>query len=473
MKISTSISLACLGLGLLGSPAAHASSCMVDANKTPFATPGTLDLRLAPEHDPRADSMSAGFVAGPDAIRFVRFPNAFGPDPELATVALHGRLRDYLGSLSMDFKFTWTWRDVIEVADGTRRYTLSRKELAAYPSLLQRFRSARPTFDRIELTMKATPSNPTRFMEHDTIALTLPHSHLVIGGDGEVPPSAPAILPQWRDRMTISAPGSNRERPEADMARRWAEYGTAYCPFVKIVGLKVPRAELLTIARLLEEYKAKDKALEQEFGLLKEGLGKTPVAAYTRSDDGARPVEPPAFSAEIVKEMKKGVALRSRGRIVWQSTDHDGISPLDAGGRYFVVYRQRMQQIVNARGVVQSVDGVTRFNSIDKNARPGQHRLAVYDAGGPPSYETKKDYTSRRVMTDSEFSTFRSNDGDGNCRKSSTKPGEVSFHFGSRTYYHQGRQYWVDERIGLLRRESAWFPGGSAPSQVGRRICDG
>jgi hypothetical protein len=473
MKFSTSISLACLGLGLFASSVAHAS-CMVEGNKTPFSSPGILDLKLAPEHEPRADSMSAGFAAGPDAIRFLRFPNAFGADREIATAALQGRLRDHLGSLSMDFKFIWTWRDVIEVNDGPKRYVLSRKELAAYPSLLQRFQSTRPTFDRIELTLKAIPSNPTLFMEQDTITLTLPHGHLVIGGDGEVPPSSPSIPPQWRDRMTMSAPGTQRERPEADMARRWAEYGTARCPFVKIVGLKVPRAELLGIAKLLEEYKAKDKSLEQEFALLKDGLGKTPVAPYTRSDEGARPVEPPAFSAEIVKGLKQGVALSSRGRTVWQSSEHHGISPLDPGGRYFVVWRQRMRQIVNARGVVQSVDGVSRFNGVDKDANTGQYRLSVYDAGGSPAYETRKHYTSGAgVMNDSEFSRFRSRDGDGNCRKSNTKPGELSFHLGSREYYYKGKQYWVDERMRLLRREDAWFRDGSPRSQVGERICDG
>lgn len=464
-----------LGLGLAAqvSVCAAATVCAANSQQHPFTAPGKLELLIAPAHEPRPDSLSAGFVAGPDTNTFVRFPNPFGPDGEVASVALQGVVRDHLGGLSMDFKFRFTWRDAIRVNDGPKGYSFSRKELAAYPSLLRRFQSAHPTFDHIELSFHAKPRTAVQFMEQNRIEMTLPENHFLYGLEGEWPASSPSIPPKWGDRMTMFGSPNSRVMAEEEVVKRWSELASVHCAFVKVVGLKIPRAEFLAIAKLLEAYQKGDKELEKEYAVLTEGLGKTSVPAYTRQDDGARPIEPPNFSAEIVKGLKKGVALSSRGRTVWQSADYHGIRPLGADGRFFVVFHAKGQRIVNARGVVQAFDGTDTFNQVSPGDRPGQHKLARYDENGSPVFQTHKDYTSfPNGLTDAQFRELRSRDGDGRCRASSLKSGEVGIHLGRRLAFVRGRQYVVDERAKLLESREAYYTVSDRRPDNNRKICN-
>lgn len=463
-----------LGLALLAGNAHAQAVCKAD--RLPFTAPGDLSLDLSPHGQYRPGSLGVEFGAGPDAVTFIRFPDPHGPDKELATVGLQGRAWDLLGSFAMDFKFTWRYTDVVMVPEGHKQWFISRKELAAYPSLMERFRNARPSFDRIEVSMSGVSSKRLNELERHALRITLPHSHLVVDAEDATPPSAPAVLPHWLDRLSIGDSPYQKKAREDEMAARWGQLESVTCKdfFVKIVGLKIPRAELLRIAKLLDEYKAKDKELDKEFALLKDGLGKAAVPAYARNDELARPVEPPVLGAEIVKGLKQGVALQSRGRVVWQSSEYGGIQPLDKAGRFFTVWAKGRTLIVNARGVVQVVDGERSFQRVSAGARAGEYLAELYDPKASPDFVTDKSYSGAPgTLTASEMASFRAKDGNGRCKTyDNIKPGQLFFTGTSRSQYVKGRQLVMDERMKLTRREEAYFRTGSPGSEVGRRICD-
>lgn len=421
-------------------------------------------------------------------------PPAQRQSPNLKSAAL--RLRAW-ASPAGDFfatrEFVWELNDTV-LTGSTPRKTVAVSKLAKYPSLLRRMQNLRPTrVDAVidlKLRNQACMDKDALNCQAGRLYFRFAHQSVHVPASRSMETIAPPASPtDWRRQVSTDPDprtrfGEQDRSSVEDMRKLMARpvyLGDGVAHQQRLVDLKLewPLAEIDKIIELYERYEKEDKKLEDDFALIQPAYKPAGLPApYAKSDELATPYEEEIKTAEAFAD-KQGVGLRAKGRVVMQSAEHQAGTKLDAEGRYWVFQRKAApykKQVYDARGKLLSVAGEDSFDFVLPGGRSGSYRLALVDFTRTPAYATVKDYYRNgpgQVMSLIEFQSFRTRDGDGKCRESSLKAGQVGIHLGQRSNIYRGRLIEVDERFTLVGERAGYFPNGRPRAEVGQRICDG
>lgn len=413
------------------------------------------------------------------------------PNLKSATLRYRAWATPVIRDLFSTAEFAWEMNEV--VTGSTPRKTIAASKLEKYPSLLKRLQALRPrkveALISVGLRSVRSPNMPSKEKSREeTVYFRIAHGDLLIGPSRTMPVPAPPLWPSdWRTALSMDPDVRTRftatDRSSIDALRSLVLDAEALTdvPGEQRVTLKIewPLAEIDEIIELYEKYEREGKKIDDDFAALKPDFKPPAPPPYNKGGELAKPYEEEIKTAELFADKSQGVGLRAKGKEVMRSTAHYPGSKLGSDDRFFVFPLQgagRLLQVFDARGKVVTLNGLDRFVHVAPGPRPGTYRLGMADFAGQPRLVTQKDYSSKgapSVMSQAEFSSFSSRDGDGQCRTSGGRVGEVSFHTGYRRQLYRGRLLTVDSRFQLLSDEAGYFANGSPPSQVGRSICDG
>jgi hypothetical protein len=468
---------ACLMAALLAA-ALPVQACRLDGLSVPFEAPGKVSVFMSTDYSgERAGELPADFFGNGG----LRLPDVEGGAratgiPQVASLAISGRLYPVLGSLAVAFGVTWTYgaHGVSTTLDGKPFY-LSRKALEPYPDLLARLQAARIDFDQVQVRFTADIATPDgKGIQHEGLTVTLPRATFIVPNEGEGPFAAAAEPDRWSDRLQLTRPGLDHKGyvSEEELPALWNRVVALRCASVTFTNLRVPHREFERIAQLLVQNQGQDAKLARDTAMLQEGLGKDAPAPYAGKGEMAKPFAIPVTTAEGFRT-SHGVGLKKDGKTLWESGDYASIDRIDKEGRLHRVFLKnadRRFRIVDARGRVQQVAGVSDFSYLDTSGLDkGTLRVGIRD-GSTFAFETRKSYGGRPIIMESELQAFRAADGDGRCRIS-RGGGGLSIRTDFRIQYTRGTIHTVSDRLKLVRSETAYFPAGTARDSVGDTIC--
>jgi hypothetical protein len=462
-------------LGLAAMAAQSVASCPDPSPAVRVTNPGEFSVVFGTQSLGKPNELPAEFWArweGGLTAQRIPHPGKRHAAAEVNGMQVQGRIYPVLSSAALDFGLSWSYADTVETRLDGKPYYLSRKELQDFPDLLARFKAARIRFDKVVIDMVAdVPGGGMTLRTPFTV--TLPYTHFFVPNEGEPAISGPASPDRWTERIQLAAPGEKGWLSEEDLPAQWKKITAVRCASVTVWGLRTPQHEFEAIAKALEEAKKDTAKRDKDYAVLKDGLGKAVPPAYTRGGELGKPFAIPITTAEGFRT-KDGVGLKKDGKTLWESGDYDGISRVDKEGRFHRVSLKigRKFRIVDARGRVQKIGGVTDFTVLDTSQmEQGRLRLGAYQP--TPAFETKKARMWGPVLTAAELDAFLSSDGDGSCRKSGGKEGVLEITAKSRHRYAKGTLYTVDLRMKPIKAgEEAYFSYESVRGRAGDRYCE-
>ncbi len=463
--------------------AASSYSCSPLAATTPFRSTGLLDVSLhsgLATLDENKQQVYAPMYAS-EGVLSQPLPNLPGQTASLlwplAEISVMGKWWNLIGEFAANPGIAWRYRDHFAVlGDDKKRYEISRQALSAYPDLLKRFQAAKPEFDRIEIRADAVYDDAGG-SPSATVALRVHANDVLVPNEGSSPYMVPMSPAKWEDRLALG------NVIESELPQAWSRLRGVRCPIVTFYGLRLPRAELVSIAKELKAYQDEDARAEKLLGMTKADY-RPPQATkpYQGSAEMSQPFIPEVKTAEIVREGTK-VGLRPRGLsaasaqgpVIYPAGDFVGARPLDAHGKFFVFTTTAKQaSIVAANGRVISVAGLSSFHSIDEEEK--EQRISFYPENHRSSsaiYRTKAWYSSRGAfdaMSERGFEDFKSRDVMPPCPKYKGN-GVMIARSLSRFDMHRTRRVVTDYALKIVEDGPVILPGEGYGTQRGDKTC--
>lgn len=366
---------------------------------------------------------------------------------------------DTAGGLTLKAGLRWSYARFIPVRDARgKQYTIDQDKLASqFPSLLRRLNALTPEVSGVEVSFDGHPVND--FGKKD-VRVRLPGTLIVLGAPGGAPELGTAVMPDWSS-LTI-------DRKSADV-QAWRALNGASCPNVVLQGLRLPVEELVEIAKLQEKYEQEGGKLDKEFALLDQGLGKAAPAPYARGGELGKPYEAQPRDVEGVRT-KDGIALKSRGKTVFESRDYYAIDPIGKGNRHFKVRPRNGQgvEILDQRGTRVAVAGETRFHEVETDAKTNEVYLHKVDMKAPHAFESAKAYFGLSFrLTEDELRSLRATDADGRCKRYDHVPaGGLIISGTRRVAYVQGTRVQLDSRMQPVRSQTMYYQTSEGTSRL-------
>lgn len=279
-----------------------------------------------------------------------------------------------------NYNFQWTTSGKYYVyQEGGAGYTVERNKLVKYPDLLLRFDAVKPLDIKFVIYWRFDFDTYKR-IHYSFYSANKPHSvttkveeGLLFEPSGKNPLSVPAIR-KGKGENFIDKKFDAHQHYEiyAEAKKSWLqEFNQAKNIIIDqfhITSARWPVKEMLTIATLFEQYEKGEKK-PSPMEIVNEELNKNQgLTAYNNNDFWRDAYEEEFSSFEIKNSLDgKSQNVVSNNKIIY-SVDplQYSLSVLSIDKRYILKWdkKKNIFQIINSKGVVQSIDGRTFFHEV-------------------------------------------------------------------------------------------------------------
>lgn len=286
-------------------------------------------------------------------------PSTLGLSAPFSRFDVIGKWWVLLGEFALNPGIIWRWKDDFTVQDAAgKTWRINRAALSKYPALLRRLRRAKPLIEKIEVRLHGHFKNGAR---EDLLFLISGNDFLIYPEDAR--PYMVATSPaKWSDRVLVPGVSTDKE-----YRKLWSQLTAVSFPRIVLHRLRIPEAELASIAREYERLEKEENDLAKKYPELADDYVPPGVKPWTGSSALGEPVETSMPEVRADQKSRTLSLVAKTGEVIRElpMSEVSSLTPV-AESKVFIAKGQK-PGLLNRRGEPIAIEGETSWGVEQKD----------------------------------------------------------------------------------------------------------
>lgn len=290
------------------------------------------------------------------------------------------------GEPAEQYLFTWKAKDYYEIisldatGSSTIKRTVNKNDLKKYPDLLLRYENIKPTEIEFEIQWgledkdvfnKTGMSFTSYYGVKNSFKTKVSSASILIEPSGKTPFGVPGIR-QGKGEAFLGLENSFPKDKLQGLMQMFTKAPYQYINAVIVTKIKWPVGEMKAIADKYEQYQ-KGEATPSPTQIINEELRKNQnLTTYNNNDFWGDAYEDEFKPFEIQNDVTTKMQVIKSGNTITYSVDPNQyqLAKISPNSRFIIKQNVKNNtfQIINTKGVVQSIDGHTTFDIVNNNS---------------------------------------------------------------------------------------------------------